>query len=308
MADKQLSFSDVEIKTINLKSMSFHGGEVPYDLIPHLREINIYENIFSNSLKANITLDEAINLPQGFPIVGEEWVEIQIGIPGLSDKYDDDTDIINPISMFVHKITNQKLRTPQSQSLSLELVSEGYMNNIHSRISKSYNDKKAGGVNGIVKDIYERYLKSAVRKMESGIFEHTQNLEQCVIPNWTPFQAINWLARRSLSSQTKAVGQGDAANFVFYESLHGHNFRSLAKMSSAEPVLIFTLEPAFIDSKKTERFSGAIVPCEAIDIAHQPEMIKNINRGCYASTLITHDIVTKKIQENKTIRSMDEGL
>ena len=46
MANTQLSFSDVTIKKINIISQSFHGGD-PYDLIPHLREINIYENIFS---------------------------------------------------------------------------------------------------------------------------------------------------------------------------------------------------------------------------------------------------------------------
>ena len=293
MANKQLSFSDVTIKKINIISQSFQNGR-PYDLIPHLREINIYENIFSNSLKANITLDEAMNLPQTLPIVGEEFVEIDITIPGMSEKYNDDTYIVNPISMFVHKITNQKLKTPQSQSLSLELVSESYMNNIHSRISKSYNDKKAGGANGIVRDIYFRYLDPILRKMRTGIFEPTKYLEECVIPNWTPFQAINWLARRSISSQTK-----DAANFVFYETLQGHYFRSLTTMSLSEPVLIFALEPAKVDPKKVERFSRGIVACDAIEIAHQPEMIKNINRGCYASTLITHDIVTKKIQEQQ---------
>ena len=293
MTNKQLSFSDVTIKKINLISQSFLNGH-PYDLIPHLREINIYENIFSNSLKANITLDEAMNLPQTLPIVGEEYVEIDITIPGMSEKYNDDTYIVNPISMFVHKITNQKLKTPQSQSLSLELVSESYMNNIHSRISKSYNDKKAGGANGIVRDIYFRYLDPILRKMRTGIFEPTKYLEECVIPNWTPFQAINWLARRSISSQTK-----DAANFVFYETLQGHYFRSLTTMSLSEPVLIFALEPAKVDPKKVERFSRGIVACDAIEIAHQPEMIKNINRGCYASTLITHDIVTKKIQEQQ---------
>ena len=87
MANKQLSFSDVTIKKINIISQSFQNGR-PYDLIPHLREINIYENIFSNSLKANITLDEAMNLPQSLPIVGEEFVEIDITIPGMPDMGD----------------------------------------------------------------------------------------------------------------------------------------------------------------------------------------------------------------------------
>jgi len=71
-------------------------------------------------------------------------------------------------------------------------------------------------------------------------------------------------------------------------------------MSTAEPVLLFALEPSKVDPTKVGRFaSDAIIACDSIDIAHQPEMVKNINRGCYASTLITHDIVTKKIQSQE---------
>ena len=119
---KQLGLSDVNIKQVNLRSPSWNAGG-RYDLIPHLREINIYENIFSNSLTANITLDEAINLPARIPIVGEEMIEIEIESPGMGDTFDDGTPIFNPLVMFVHKTVNQQLKTPQSQHFSLELVS-----------------------------------------------------------------------------------------------------------------------------------------------------------------------------------------
>ena len=75
MAKPQLGLSDVNIKSVKLRSPSWNAGG-QYDLIPHLREINIYESIFSNALTANITLDEAINLPARIPIVGEEVIEI----------------------------------------------------------------------------------------------------------------------------------------------------------------------------------------------------------------------------------------
>ena len=187
---KQLGLSEVNIKKVNLRSPSLDRGR-RYDLIPHLREINIYENIFSNSLTANITLDEAINLPARIPIVGEEIIEIEFESPGMGDTFDDGTPIFNPLVMFVHKIVNQQLKTPQSQHFSLELVSEQYLNNAHSRVSKSYNNMRA---NLIALDIWSEWLKPKTGNMSSGIFEPTERIEQCVIPNWTPFQAINWLA------------------------------------------------------------------------------------------------------------------
>ena len=287
---RQLGISDVNIKSVKLRSPSWNAGG-DYDLIPHLREINIYESIFSNSLTANITFDEAINLPARIPIVGEEMIEIEIESPGMGDTFDDGTRIFNPLVMFVHKTVNQQLKTPQSQHFSLELVSEQYLNNAHSRVSKSYNNMRA---NLIALDIWSEYLKPTTGNMSQGIFEPTDRIEQCVIPNWTPFQAINWLAKRSNS-----LKHPKAANYVYYETLSGHSFRSLDSLMGAESKhLIFTLEPGKDDAYKTDRFKKGIVPCEAIDIAHKPELVKNINRGCYASKLITHDIVTKKIRQH----------
>jgi hypothetical protein len=294
MAEKQLAVSDVKIKSVTLESASF--GKVPYDLVPHLRELNIYESLFSNSLKANVTLDESVNLPEKFPIVGEERVKFDIEIPGLMTKYDDGTSLSNDLPMYVHKISNRKLKAPQSQEFALELVSTGYMNNIHSRISKSYSAMKAGGGGGIAMDIWMNYLWGADRG-ENGIFEPTEREEQCVIPNWTPFQTLNWLASRSTSKNNKG-----AANFVFYESMHGSNFRSIDSMIIKGPVLLFAMEPAFVDPHKVQYLAQTteplpVVKCDSIDLVQQPEMVKNINRGAYASKLITHDIVTKKITQ-----------
>jgi len=291
----QLAVSDVKIKSVTLESASFLGGR-PYDLIPHLREINIYENLFSNALTANITLDEAINLSEKFPIVGEELVKFDISIPGMTTTLKDQTSLANPLPMYVHKTTNRKLTAPQSQSFSLELVSTAYMKNIHSRISKSYCDMKA---NRIAFDIWQNYLwEPQGGQFLSGVFEPCHRLEQCVIPNWTPYKAINWLASRANSYINPKC-----ANYVFYETMFGSNFKSIDSMMQKESVLLFALEPAHTDPYKVEALVNKneplpVVKCDSIDLVHQPEMVKNINRGCYASTLITHDIVTKKITQH----------
>ena len=57
--------SDVTVKKLTLSSAS---GD--YDIVNYLEELNIYEDIFSNSMKAHLTLQESLNLPQYFPIVG----------------------------------------------------------------------------------------------------------------------------------------------------------------------------------------------------------------------------------------------
>ncbi len=284
---EQYGFSDVEIRGIWLKA----PGQKQYDLKPHFRELNIYESVFSNSLTANITLSEAVNLPTKFPIVGEEMVVIDISIPGMTDGNDpQNIKQMNPLYMYVHKITNHKLIGPQAVEYSLELVSPQYKNNLHTRVSKSYSDMKA---NLIALDIWSNYLFPAMRK-SNGVFQPTSRKESCVIPNWTPYRAINWLAKRS-----NPLKNSKAANYVFFESLSGSHFVSLDSLIQGEPVILFTREPNKNDPTHVKYFEmGAVVKCDSIHIVHEPEIIKNTTNGCYASKLITHDIVTKKIVQH----------
>ena len=50
MSELQSSVSDVTINSVTLESSSFFGG-APYNLAPHIREINIYESLFSKLRK-----------------------------------------------------------------------------------------------------------------------------------------------------------------------------------------------------------------------------------------------------------------
>ena len=88
---EQYGLSDVEIKGLWLIA----PGQEQYNLIPHLTELNIYESVFSNSLTANITLSEAVNLPTKLPIVGEEIVLMHLSIPGMRDGMDKDKDFLH---------------------------------------------------------------------------------------------------------------------------------------------------------------------------------------------------------------------
>ena len=124
MAENQLSVSDVKIKQI----MLWRPGTPKIDLTPHFGELNLYESVFHNSMTANLTLVEAVNLPEKFPILGEELIIIDFTVTGMPDGHDLN---MNPLYMYVHELTNHKFLGPQGVAYSLKLVSEQYMNNIH---------------------------------------------------------------------------------------------------------------------------------------------------------------------------------
>ena len=285
MAKKQVNVSDVKIEKINIES-SF--GK--YDLVPHLEELNIFENIFSNYLHAHLTLQDAYNIPFKLPILGEETVDVSIRMEG-----DEGPIIINPPMLHVHELSDRFLKTNQAQRFSLDLISAQYMSNVHTRVSKAYSGMTA---DEIVGDIWANYLDDG----HGDIFiEPSIGEEQCIIPNWTPHEAFNWLASRAQSEDND-----HATNYVYYETMEGCHFKSLNQLAgqpldkdgNVTPVLTFAKEHMAKDPAKVESLSAGFIKVDSITYLGQFQKIKNINEGQYSSKLITHDIVKKKILQH----------
>mgnify|MGYP007000098326 len=52
------------------------------------------------------------------------------------------------------------------------------------------------------------------------LVEPTSGVYSACIPNWNPFKALNFLAKRAISANQNSKG----ANFVFYQTLKGFRF------------------------------------------------------------------------------------
>ena len=278
MAKKQINVSNVTIDKINIES-SFGT----YDLVPHLEELNIYEDIFSNHLTGHITLQDAFNIPYKLPIVGEETIDCAIRLEGDDGKF-----IIDPPLLHVHELSDRFLKTNQSQRFSLDLVSEQYMSNQHARVSKSYSSG-VWTADEIVSDIWSNYLDDG----HGDLFVENTKPIDCIIPNWRPHDAFNWLCER-----VQPEDHDNATNYLYYETMDGTHFKSLNSIIDQEPVLIFAKEHRVDDPTKVEGLSGGLIKVDSLLYMNQFQKVKNINEGYYSSKLITHDIVRKKILQH----------
>ena len=201
MAATQLNVSDVHIERLIIESAS---GK--YDLVPHLDELNIYEDIFSNSVKGDITLNDAYNLPYKLPIVGEETIDCKIRMTGDSGS-DEPFRFLDPPKFYIYELSDRySLEDPESgfgpikaQRYSLNFVSEQFMSNHHSRVSKAYTNMTA---DEIVGDIWSNYLDDGKGDL---IVTDAIRGEYCIIPNWHPHEAFNWLASRAQAEKKSAV-------------------------------------------------------------------------------------------------------
>jgi hypothetical protein len=280
---KQLNATDVTVKKLEIR-----GASGRYDLYPHMQELSIYEDIFRPALTAKIVLSDSHNVPYKLPIVGEETVDIDISLTGFGDGRDSEIYSIKPPPLHVNSLNARGLidpKQPKAQRYTLDLISETYMSSLHSKVSKSYNNRK---ISDMVADIYYKYLYD---ETEGLIIESTERTESVIIPNLNPLEAIAWLARRAIPSKSSGV------NYVYYETMRGSYFTSLDSLVDKKPIFTFIQRARVDDTTGVENVSKGVIKLKDFKFIKQFDKRENTLRGVYASKLITHDIVRKKLTQ-----------
>ena len=288
---KQVNASDVNIQELTIRSST--GS---YDLIPHLLELNIFENIYRSALTSNITLIDSVNLPYNLAMVGQETIDINIALEGFDEGGATENIVsIKPPPFHVNSLDSRIYTKPKTQVFTLSMISEHYMSSVHSKVSKSYFDKTIGEM---VNDIYLTYMddrsESEKRQNIRGLFvEETGRTETFIIPNLSPIDAISWLSKRA------EQGNDFGKNYVFFETVNGSRFVSLNYLlTDQQPVVKFIMRPRTDDPSGVQHLADRIVKIEKFSFLKQFDRVDLINRGVYSSKLITHDIVTKVIKEH----------
>jgi hypothetical protein len=278
---KQVNVTDVTIKKLNIKS-----AIADFDLRPFMVELTIEENIFKTSLTGTMVLAESYNLPEKFPIVGEEVLDIDISLTGLDGKSNETHYTVNPPPMHINTISSRWFSAPKAQVFTVEFISEQYMSSIHSKVSRSYNNKT---ISNIVSDIYYDYLYNDNDR--ELLVESTDRIENIIIPNMEPLEAIVWLSKRAMQKDNAGI------NYLFYETLDGSNFVSLNKLSEKLPFFTLVQKIRTNDASGVETLSAGEQRINDLHFMSHFDKANNAITGLYASKLITHDILRKKITQ-----------
>ena len=111
-------------------------------------------------------------------------------------------------------------------------MSEEYIKSMQKRVCRRYRGLNSDSV----KDIVRKYLGYG----KDLFIEETKTTNSVMIPNWTPFEAINFLASRSMSAAVDEI-ETDAPEqyqnptgsfYVFYERINeGWRFESIESVS-----------------------------------------------------------------------------
>ena len=308
----------------NLLECSIHSPSldvgIPINQGNRLTELNIFEDLFSNVLKGTLTMLDTQGLAELIPLIGDETLVISFHTPGgqgtqttANTTTQNSRTVAEETVKQRFKIYDCKETLLQNRAKSYELffVSEEYVFSSKTKVSKGYGGKK---YSFIVKDVMNKINAKISAGFRKNIYiEETSTPQNVIVPNWSPFQAINFCASRSLSDDITPQEQANtSANqtpkalgslFVFYEKLGtGFFYESIetmiGKQKSQDSIPLYQYSPKLAENQN----NGLAVNYFGVDkfeVMSSFKTLENLKQGMFGSTLIAYDPIRMKYEKIK---------
>jgi len=260
---------DYSLKSLTLLSASIG----PFDLKNSLVELSYFEDIFSNTVTGRLIISEAEGFIEKFHLTGNEYIRV------IFTKASDKNMDIN-ILFRVYKISDRMLvGNMQTEGYVLYFCSEELILSEQYKVSKSYPATK---ISDIIIDITKNYLK--VPNTKAVNIEITKGIYDLIVPNFKPFEAINWLSTYARSSSSGVIG----ADMLFFENKYGFNFKSLQTLFGQNVYRDYNYEPKNVDKKSqsTQQKFYSVISYKFINTV---DTLDAINSGQFANQLISID-------------------
>ena len=259
-----------------------------------MTEMNIYESIYKNAVTGSIVLTDTTNLIARMSIQGLERLSFHLKTPGISHGREDVVDATEKTGdpFHIYKITDRKQANQGLIVYTLHFASREFMRNMRTKVSQAYDGKYDRAVINIMKD--PEYLDSR-KKLH---YEPTGNANKIVIPNLPPFDAINMIAKKSISDKSRGVG------YYFYETTSGYHFRSWQSMITNQGNFPrpqrqdFYYQPLKMENEfyatkqdKVERVFQSVQEYQFVNNFH--DVVANTTLGTYGHRVISYNMFDK---------------
>jgi hypothetical protein len=264
-----------------IKIMLSNDAGLELDLSGRYVSFSIYENLFSNYLSGSLNIQDDANLIQNSPIIGNERLEIIFKTPSTNEvkkKF-----VVYDISV------NERIPGKDQSIFTLQFASPQFQTGTTRLISKSF---KNVAVSYVAESLFEEFLLENEKEDKFNFVRDTGERTSVVIPNWTPFQTMNWLSSRASYFENY--------DYVFYEGLDSFYFVPLSFLKRANPTRIYFHFPqnVLVQSlfKNIELEMSKILEYR---ILLEPTNKKEIeNSGMINSYAISHDTTFKTLTPN----------
>lgn len=241
------------------------------------QEINIYDSMFMPCIRGEVLIQDSVGILNRLLLDGSEFIRIAIS------KSDESSDTLFERTFKIYKVSNRKNVSQNSEIYLLHFISEEMIYSMQQKIRQSFTGQTYTGMAVI---ILVNYLKVTGDKI--GFIDATQGLHTHVIPNLSPFDALNWIVK-------KALNEENLPNFLFFENKKGYCFVSLSSLIKEPTIFDINFNPKNINNIEDSSFLGA----SDMKVVSQFDFLQSIEGGVYAGKFIGIDPITRQVRVNR---------
>lgn len=266
-----------------------YGTTTKIDISGITHKIVIEESMDADSIRGYLSVVDGIGLLEKLPLRGEERLFLEV---------EDILKTKKTFDLFIYKVDNIVTKEV-NDVLFYDLTFTSYMrwNAGRSKIIESFSRS----IRDTAEQIFKRYYSPFTKPFNT---ESTDGNFYCVIPNYTPPQALEFLANRAYSSVSPSC------SFRFFENSEAFYFVSdewlVADAITNDNIKEFTYIPY-----KTSLEMNNVADRNGYDIEGQMRnlielrntdrinTIADLNSGAYKSNPIIIDFVNKTVTNNR---------
>jgi hypothetical protein len=270
-------------------TLTQYGSRNPIDISGIIHKIVIEESIENDSIRGYLSVIDAVGLLETLPIRGEERLSIEIEDILKNKKIFD---------LYVYKVENVMVKNTDD-SLSYDMFFTSYMrwNAGRSKIIEAFDTS----IKNAAEEIFKRYYTPFTKPFET---DATDGNFQCVIPNYTPQQALKFLASRAYNSVSPSC------SFRFFENSEAFYFVPdewlIAEAIRLDNIKEFTFIPniASLETNSSNDKNSYDIESQLKNLIElrNTDRINTINdlySGAYKSNPIVIDFVNKSVTDNR---------
>jgi hypothetical protein len=269
--------TDYQITLLNLITPLDNGV---VNLLPFMVELNLFEDIYGNTISGQILMSDALGIVSNFALNGTEFIQVK-----LQKTSKDEFSLTR--NFRVYKISNKVTGENNDYEVyTLNFCSEEFLLSEQYRISKAFKGKK---ISEIITSILKDYLKVGTGKTKPISISDTYGTYDFVLPNKKIFETISWLSNYARPLPT--VGEG--ADMLFFENSDGYWFKSLQELYGQQSYRTFKYDPKNVSDDLNQKLSN-VYNFEVLDLF---DTLSAITNGTFSNRVITIDPLTRTYKE-----------
>ena len=270
-------------------TISPYGTTANIDIEGLIHKIVIEESMENDSIRGYISVADGVGLLESVPLRGEERLRIEV------------EDILKRkkiFDLFVYRVQN--VSTKESNDIVFyDIMFTSYVrwNAGRRKIIKSFD----GLISNTVKEIFDENYTPNTKPLQ---LEVTSSDFYCVIPNYTPSQAMRFLASRSYS------GSSPSCSFRFFENSEAFYFVSdewlVAEAIRLNNIKEFTfiqydlpLQMNNVNGKSSYDLEAQLRNLIELKNTDRIDTIEDLKSGAYRNNPIVIDFVNKTVTDNR---------